>query len=67
MRDQHDYFDYETLIHQARMERSVAIGRVIADGVAWLSTRISRANAALWHPAGREKSNADADTASAHR
>lgn len=61
MNDQRDYVDYETLVRRARMERSVAIGAAIANGVAALSALISRANAALWHPSVRSKS------ASAHR
>ena len=67
MHDQHDYFDYERLVREARLQRSIAIGRAIANGVASLSRLISRANAALWHPSVRPGSKSVSDTASAHR
>ncbi|MEO8135447.1 MAG: hypothetical protein ABI831_15875 [Betaproteobacteria bacterium] len=65
MNDQHNYFDYEALIREARMERSLVIGRAIANGVGALSSLVSRANAALWHPSVKTKSTARSDTASA--
>lgn len=67
MHDQHDYFDYAELIREVRMQRSIAIGQAIANGVAAVSRLIGRANAALWHSSVVRQSKPVGDTASAHR
>ena len=50
MNDQRlDYVDYESLIRRARMERSIALGNAIANGVGRLTSGIARAFAIIAH------------------
>ena len=50
MNDQRlDYVDYESLIRQARMERSIALGNALANGVGHLTSGVSRAFAIIAH------------------
>ena len=43
------YSDYERLIREARMQRSMALGNAIANVVGWASSGVARAFAIVAH------------------
>ncbi len=45
--DRYTYFDYQEIVRKAEMERSMALGEALADGVLWIGRTLRTLFAAL--------------------
>lgn len=62
--DQLDYFDLQTIVANARLQRSLAVGDAIVGLVALILSGLSRAAKAVKSGVGASRSRATANSAS---